>query len=160
VNEESKPLAVGHIPSGLFIICAYDQNTKAIDGFLGSWVQQVSFEPLLLSLCVKPGRPAYDLISKGSVFSINIIGDHEKSYMKHFWKGYDPESNPFLEIPHIIKDNGAVVLDQAKSAIACKLESSSSPGDHEIVIAEVLESYINDSDAKPIVHIRKSGLEY
>lgn len=160
MSDETRPLAVGHIPSGLFIVCAYDQDKNMIDGFLASWVQQVSFEPLLVSLCIKPGRPAYDLISKGAVFSINVIGEHEKNYMKHFWKGYDPESNPFNEIPHEVKDDGTVVINQAKSTISCKLKSSTNPGDHEVVVAEVLESFVQDENAKPMIHIRKSGLEY
>jgi flavin reductase (DIM6/NTAB) family NADH-FMN oxidoreductase RutF len=160
MSEETKPLAVGHIPSGLFIICAKDNETTLIDGFLGSWVQQVSFDPLLISLCIKPGRPAYDLIKSGTTFSINVIGDHEKSYMKHFWKGYDPESNPFSEIPHQVTSSGAVILDQAKSTIICKLVSSTIPGDHEVIVAEVIESTIQDETSTPMVHIRKSGLEY
>jgi flavin reductase (DIM6/NTAB) family NADH-FMN oxidoreductase RutF len=160
MSDDTKPLAVGHIPSGLFIVCAYDPETKKTDGFLASWVQQISFDPLFISLCIKPGRPAYDLIAKGCMFSINIIGEHEKSYMKHFWKGYDPESNPFDEIPHTVTVEGTVVLDQAKSAISCKRVSSANPGDHEVVVAEVHASHLNDEQAIPIVHVRKSGLEY
>ena len=43
-----KAQAVGHIPSGLFIVTTTDGGKK--DGYLASWVQQVSFEPLVLSL--------------------------------------------------------------------------------------------------------------
>jgi flavin reductase (DIM6/NTAB) family NADH-FMN oxidoreductase RutF len=160
MSDETKPIAVGHIPSGLFIVCAHDKENNSTDGFLASWVQQISFAPLLISLCVKPGRPAYDHIANGGVFSINVIGDHEKNYMKHFWKGYDPEKGPFSEIPHKLSKEGAVIIDQAKSAIICKMISSTRPGDHEVIVAEVLNSMINNQDALPVVHIRKSGLEY
>ena len=70
MSETDKATAVGHIPSGLFIITAKDGDTNTIDGYLGSWVQQVSFEPLLLSLCVKEGRPAYDAIMAGDLFTM------------------------------------------------------------------------------------------
>lgn len=149
---------VGHIPSGLFIICGQDSEGK-IDGFLGSWVQQISFSPLLISLCVKPGRPAYDSIKAGQKFTINIVGEHDKSYLKHFWSGYDPKKNPFAEVPHQVKD-GAVVLDGAKSTLVCRLRDVYSPGDHEVVVAEILESFVQDENARPMVHIRKSGLDY
>ena len=157
-KEESVP--VGHIPSGLFIVCAYDTDSKRVDGFLASFIQQVSFKPLLVSLCIKPGRPAYDLIKASQNFSINVIGDHEKNYMKHFWSGYDADKNPFSEIPHTINEKGVVLLDQAKSTIMCRLKESLSPGDHEIIIAEVIGGTVHNDEAKPMVHIRKSGLDY
>ncbi|MBT3984532.1 MAG: flavin reductase family protein [Bacteriovoracaceae bacterium] len=152
--------AVGHIPSGLFIVCAKDPESSRIDGFLASWVQQISFDPLLVGLCLKPGRPAYDLITKGTVFSINVVGDHDASYLKHFWKGYDPNTDPFSEIEHISIDNGAVVISRAKSTMICKIKESHSPGDHQLVVAEVIHSIVGDEKALPKVHIRKSGLDY
>jgi flavin reductase (DIM6/NTAB) family NADH-FMN oxidoreductase RutF len=155
-----KPLAVGHIPSGLFIIAVQDSKSGVIDGYLASWVQQVSFNPLIISLAIKPGRPAYDLINSGKNFAINIVGDHEKSFLKHFWKGYDPAKNPFDEIPHELGQNGGVILKQAKSAIECKLIEAFRPGDHQIIFAEVLSSYLLDETSKPMVHIRKSGADY
>ena len=153
--------AVGHIPSGLFIVTAKSSKDDHIDGFLGSWIQQISFDPLLITLAVKPGRPAYDLIMSGEVFTINVVGDIDKNYLKHFWKGYDPAHSPFDElVPTHTGKNGGVVLDLAKSAIECKLISATEPGDHELVVAEVLSSEILNKKAKSLTHMRKSGLEY
>jgi flavin reductase (DIM6/NTAB) family NADH-FMN oxidoreductase RutF len=158
-NEEAAK-AVGHIPSGLFVVCAHDKSESVTDGYLASWIQQVSFEPLLISIAVKPGRPAYDLIKSGINFSINVVGEHSKNYMKHFWSGYDADKNPFSEIDHKLTDSGVIVMSEAKSTIECKLIESFQPGDHEIVIAEVLRSYIQNDEAKPVTHIRKTGLDY
>lgn len=158
--HSNKATSVGHIPSGLFIVSVKDQETQIVDGYLASWVQQVSFDPLIISLAMKPGRPAYDLIKSGNPFAINITGDHDKTYLKHFWKGYDPAQNPFAELPHKIGEHGGVILDQAKSAIECQLISSQKPGDHEIVFAKVLSSYVMSEESKPMVHIRKSGADY
>lgn len=152
--------SVGHIPSGLFIVAVNDAEGKTMDGYLASFVQQVSFNPLIVALAVKPGRPAYELIKAGKTFAINIAGDHDKSYMKHFWKGYDPANNPFNEIPHELGEKGGLILKGAKSAIECRMISSAQPGDHEVVFAEVLNSYVLNEDAKPLVHIRKSGADY
>lgn len=158
--HSERAAAVGHIPSGLFIVAVKDPQSGNLDGYLASWVQQLSFEPLLVSLAVKPGRPAYDLIMAGHPFAINVIGDHDKSYLKHFWKGYDPAQNPFSELPYKLGEHGGIIMDQAKSSIECQFVSSSRPGDHEIVFARVLGSYIQSEEAKPMVHIRKSGKDY
>lgn len=152
--------SVGHIPSGLFIVAVKDHDGTTIDGYLASWIQQVSFQPLMISIAVKPGRPAYDLIKSGKTFAVNVVGEHDKTFLKHFWKGYDPASNPFDELPHQIGQNGGVLLNQAKSAMECRMVSTSKPGDHEVVFAEVLSSYIMNEEARPMVHIRKSGENY
>ncbi len=149
-------LAVGHIPSGLFIITSVDGEKK--DGYLASWVQQVSFKPLVVAVAVRAGRPGYEHIMAGKPFAINIVGDHETQYMRHFWNGY--EKSPFAEIEHFVNAQGGLVIKGAKSAITCKMISKTQPGDHEVVFAEVLASDVNDTDSKPKVHIRKSGLDY
>lgn len=158
--HSEKATAVGHIPSGLFIVSVNDPKSGTPDGYLASFVQQVSFNPLIIALAIKPGRPAYDLIKAGNVFAVNVVGDHDKTYLKHFWKGYDSASNPFTELPHTMGEFGGLVLTQAKSSIECKILSTVKPGDHEVVFAEVLASHVHSEEAKPMVHIRKSGKDY
>jgi flavin reductase (DIM6/NTAB) family NADH-FMN oxidoreductase RutF len=158
--QGDKAAAVGLIPSGLFIVAVHDEKSQITDGYLASWVQQISFNPMLVSLAIKPGRPAYDLIKAGHPFSINIVGDQDKTFLKHFWKGYDPAQNPFQEIPHHSGEFKGVILDQAKAALECVMVSSVKPGDHEIIMAEVKSSHVMNSEAKPMVHIRKSGVDY
>ena len=153
--------AVGKIPSGLFIICA--KQGEQIDGFLGSWIQQVSFQPLLISLCIKPGRPAYEAIMAQGVFSVNIVGDHKKDLLKPFWSGYDPEKKPFDQNSYQLSERGSLLLEEAYAVIECKKVQSLQPGDHELVIAEVLNSYTHTDLAttiKPIIHLRKNGTSY
>jgi len=149
---------VGQIASGLFIVCA--RQDGAIDGYLASFIQQISFEPLLLCMAVQPGRPAYDTIKSGVPFSINVVGEHKRDYLRHFWSGYDPSKNPFAEIDHRIESSGTVTIEGAKAVIEARLVGSSQPGDHELLIVEVLGSRILEDSAKPMVHLRKSGLEY
>lgn len=158
--QSDKAMAVGHIPSGLFIVAVQDTLSAETDGYLASWVQQISFNPLMVAMAIKPGRPAYDLIKAGRPFAINIVGDQDKTYLKHFWKGYDPDQNPFNELHWVKGEHGGVILNQAKSALECKLVSSVTPGDHEVIFAEVLSSYIMDEVSKPMTHIRKSGASY
>lgn len=159
MNSQEKAAAVGHIPSGLFIICTIDENNNK-DGFLGSWIQQVSFNPLLITIAIKKGRPGYEQIVSGKTFSINIVGEEQSNYLKYFWKGYSPGQGPFENIPHVISKNGAIRINQAKSVIECICISKSQPGDHELLIAEVISSTDLNPDMKPKTYTRKSGLDY
>jgi flavin reductase (DIM6/NTAB) family NADH-FMN oxidoreductase RutF len=152
------PVAVGHIPSGLFVIAGEYDGVKT--GYLASWVQQVSFEPLLISFTIKPDRPGYQAILDGKTFTVNTVGDHEANYLKHFWSGFDPEKKPFDEIPHEISEDGGLLIKSAKSAFDCRFVSKSTPGDHDVFVAEVIASYQFNEGASPKVHIRKTGLDY
>lgn len=156
--SEDAAKAVGHIPSGLFVISVQDGDAQ--DGYLASWVQQVSFKPLVVAFTIKADRPGYEAITSGKTFAINIVGDHETQYMRHFWSGYDPENSPFKQIEHEIGANGGLLIKGAKSSIECKFLSKTQPGDHEVVFAEVLSSTVFSEDSKPKVHIRKTGLDY
>lgn len=158
--QDDKAKAVGHIPSGLFIVAIKDGTSEQRDGYLASFIQQVSFNPLIISLAIKPGRPAYELIKAGQTFAINVVGEHDKTYLKHFWKGYDPSNNPFHELPHHIGPHGGLILNQAKSAMECVMLESHRPGDHEILFAEVKSSWVNNEESRPMVHIRKTGTDY
>ncbi len=160
MSEVKASTAVGHIPSGLFIICGYDEETKKADGFLGSFVQQVSMDPLLICLAVKPGRPSADHILAKKRFTVNVVGDHEKNYLKHFWKGYDPESNPFDEINHRLTENNDVLMLDARSTIIAEAVEIYSPGDHQLVVARVIDSVVHSESAKSATHQRKDGLSY
>lgn len=159
MNSQEKASAVGHIPSGLFIVCTLDTNGNK-DGFLGSWVQQVSFDPLLITMAIKKGRPGYEQIVTGKVFSINIVGEEQASYLKYFWKGYPPGQGPFENIPHVISEKGAIKINEAKAVIECVCVSKSQPGDHELLIAEVISSTDLNPNMKAKTYTRKSGLDY
>jgi flavin reductase (DIM6/NTAB) family NADH-FMN oxidoreductase RutF len=42
----------------------------------------------------------------------------------------------------------------------CQMVESLKPGDHEVVIAKVLSSTHMAEESRPMVHIRKSGMDY
>ena len=160
-SNQERAAGVGHIPSGLFIVCAPDAGRDdRWDGFLASWVQQVSFEPLLVSLCIKEGRPCSRHVLTGGFFSINILGESHTGVLKHFWSGYNPDNNPFEKLDHRTGEEGELFLEQSRSTLICQKVSASEPGDHHVVIARVLKSLINDADSPSMVHTRKSGLVY
>ena len=161
MTNEERAVGVGHIPSGLFIVCAPNAEKEGQwDGFLASWVQQVSFDPLLLSICIKEGRPCARHILEGGRFSINTLGNDHKGVLKHFWSGYDPEKNPLASIQHRTGEEGELTLSQSRSTLICQKISGTCPGDHHLVIAKVLKSVINDDNSASMVHTRKSGLSY
>lgn len=159
-SETDKAKAVGHIVSGLYIVCAQDEKTGKACGFLASWIQQVSFDPLLISMAIKPSRPGYSHITGGQVFTINVVGDHDDTCLKDFCKGYDPEFSPFNKLQLIQGEAGGIILASSRSAMECLCRERHTPGDHDLVIAEVLNSYILSANSMSRVHFRETGRTY
>lgn len=149
--------ALGKIPSGLFIITTVLEGRK--EGYLGSWVQQTSFAPLLLSVAVKPGRPCHAALKAHGRFSLHVVGQNNGGLMKPFWsvkEGVDP----FAGLEHSLSARGNILLRNALAVLECEVRGSALPGDHEIIFAEVVEAHLFQPEDKPLTHVRKSGLSY
>ncbi|HKP97734.1 MAG TPA: flavin reductase family protein [Fibrobacteria bacterium] len=149
--------AVGKIPSGLFIVTAASGSLK--EGYLGSWIQQVSFSPLLIQTAIRPGRPCYDLIKTHGRFCVNIVGHKNGGILKPFW---NPEANPepFAGLEWSATARGNIVLPHALAALECEVRSTFTPGDHELLFAEVVEGHVFQAEDKSLTHVRRSGLGY
>ena len=156
--EDVLPLAaaLGKLPSGLFIVTTVLEGRK--EGYLGSWIQQASFSPFLISVAVRPGRPCYQAIKSHGRFCVNVVGHKNGGLMKPFW---NPDNkDPFEGLETILTDRGNLVLPLAMAALECEFRSSSAPGDHEIVYAEVVDGQMLQPEDKPLTHVRKSGSGY
>lgn len=156
-DKTAAALAVGKVPSGLFIVTTVLDGRK--EGFLGSWIQQASFSPLLISIALKPGRACHAAIKSHGRFCVNVVGQNNGGIMKPFWTVKEG-ADPFAGLDLITTSRGNLVLKMAVAAMECEARGSSMPGDHEIVFAEVVESHLLQPEDKPLTHTRKSGLGY
>lgn len=150
-------VAVGKIPSGLFIVTAAGEGRK--EGYLGSWIQQVSFSPLMLQISIRPGRPCYDLIHAHRRFCVNVVGQKNGGLMKPFWNP-DSTPDPFEGLEWSVSRRGNILLQGALAALECEVRSAHQPGDHEIIFAEVVEGRVLHPEDKPLTHVRRSALGY
>lgn len=150
--------ALGRVPSGLFIVtvrCGAERTA-----FLGSWVQQCSFEPPLVSIGVKSGRPADALLAEGALLTVNVLRAGDFALLKPFAKGVAPGVDPYagvsIEGPHA----GAEVLSGALASLDGRVTARHAAGDHILVVAELLAGRIHGEGGEPAVHVRKSGFNY
>jgi flavin reductase (DIM6/NTAB) family NADH-FMN oxidoreductase RutF len=148
--------AMGKLPSGLFIVTTVLDKKR--EGYLGSWIQQASFSPFLLSVAIRPGRPCYEAIKSHGRFCVNVVGHKNGGLMKPFWNPDDKD--PFAGLETVTTERGNLVLPLAMAALECEFRASLTPGDHEIVYAEVVEGHLLQPEDKPLTHVRRSGSGY
>ncbi|MEE9296162.1 MAG: flavin reductase family protein [Phycisphaerae bacterium] len=153
---ESVAKAVGKIPSGLAVLTAvYGERATAM---LASWIQQASFEPLMVTVCVKRGRPIESLLDDSGRFVLNILGGEPKTLLKHFARGFAADADAFAGLDVTNSEYG-VMLNDAVARIECAVVGKVSAGDHFVYLGEARGGSA-DQAAQPHVHIRKTAAGY
>lgn len=148
--------AIGRIPGGCSILTATDGEHAT--GVLVSWVQQASFEPLAITVCLKRGRSVNELVDGSGRFVLNVIGEDVGPMLKHFGKGFTPEEDAFAGLAVRATDFGPII-ESCVAFLGCRVIERMSVGDHEVYAAEVMAANVV-VEAKPFVHLRASGLTY
>ncbi len=149
---------LGRVPSGLFILTAGQGATET--GLLASWVQQCSFDPPRVSVAVKSGRDVIPLLGTGMPFAINILGEGQTQYLGHFGKGFSAGQPAFTGLDVERPEGEAVVLRGALGCLFCRAAGRFPAGDHDLILGDVVGGRLLLPDARPYIHVRKSGLRY
>ncbi|MGD9634409.1 MAG: flavin reductase family protein [Pirellulales bacterium] len=149
---------LGRVPSGIFILTV--GVGERATGMLSSWVMQAGFEPPMVSVGVKRGRYVCDWLSDGQPFVLNLVGESQHHFLKHFGKGFEPGVAAFegLAIQHCPR--GVPILSDALGHLECEPVRHVDSGDHRVFLANVVRGKLHDADAKPMIHVRKSGSGY
>jgi flavin reductase (DIM6/NTAB) family NADH-FMN oxidoreductase RutF len=128
------------IPYGLYVVGVRNGNDGSLNALVVSWLTQCSFEPPLILVALRRGTQSYDLVKEGAVFSVNLLDRNEQDLARHFVKPSDRLGDKLGTVGHIEEDTGAPILRRAFAYIECKVREIYEPGDHAIVIGEVVNA--------------------
>src|SRR5438105_1085106 len=160
-NEADRPRllagAVGRIPSGLFVVTV--RHGAAETGMLVSWVQQCSFDPPQVSVCLRRDRPVNAWLAPGAAFTLNVLESGQTDMIVHFGRGFDLDE-PAFDGLEVERPGGAPpVLPDVLAYLECRVESRFPVGDHDLIVGRVVAGKVL-GEGQPMVHVRKSGLHY
>jgi len=156
---------LGRIPSGISILIASGPGTgddKKETGMLASWVQQASFDPPMVTVAVNQKRYLNEWLSDGTPVVINLVGESQKNFLKHFGSGFEPDEPAFDGLDVQPAGNGVTSLTDALGWLEGTIKGKMMTGDHIIYAVELTAAHQGaqlDTE-KPYVHIRKNGLNY
>ena len=155
-QDDQAAAAVGRIPSGVAILTAAagDRST----GMLASWFQQASFEPLLVTVAVKRGRPIRELMESSGRFALNLLAENPKEMFRVYARGFGPDEDAFADVACRRSAHG-VRLDEALAYLGCRIVQRVATGDHDLYVGQVEEAR-QYGDGRPHVHLRKTGANY
>jgi flavin reductase (DIM6/NTAB) family NADH-FMN oxidoreductase RutF len=103
-----------------------------------SWLTQCSFDPPLLMMAVRRNSFSYDLISEGDAFSVNLIDKGKRELAQQLVKPADRVGDKVGKFDYSDGETGAPILRDAFAYIECKVREIHEPGDHAIVIGEIV----------------------
>ena len=148
--------ALARIPSGCSILTAEHDGRST--GMLASWVQQAAFRPPSVTVCLKQGRPACELVEGSGRFLLNIIGEDPTAMFKHFGKGFSLDEDAFAGLT--VRSTGfGPAIEACIAHLVCRVANKIRVGDHDVYVGEVSGAGVIP-EAKPYTHLRKSGLSY
>jgi flavin reductase (DIM6/NTAB) family NADH-FMN oxidoreductase RutF len=157
-NERTFEPILGRVPSGIFILTV--GTGPRATGMLASWVMQAGFEPPTVSVAVKLGRYVCDWLTDGQPFVLNVVGELQGAFLKHFGRGFEPEEPAFEGVAVAHCPRGVPILSEALGHLECEPTGHVDSGDHRIFLAKVVRGNLADADGKPMVHVRMSGANY
>lgn len=149
--------ALGRIPSGLYIVTTLAGERPI--GFLGSFVQQVGFDPPIVCVAFGKERGHLDEVLASGRFGLSILDEASQGLKRAFLRRLAAGESAFdgLDVRHA--RSGTPVLPDALAWIDCRVSGRHDAGDHVVVFGEVVEALVQRS-GDPYVHLRKNGLSY
>lgn len=151
---------LGKIANGVYIVTTRDG--EELDGMLATWITQAAFAPPMVSVGINKSRHIASLMNKGSEFAINILSKENMDIFKNFAK---PVKTPeeaharFLDLDRVEHD-GPPVFKKAIGYLVCKVHTVVDAGDHNLVLGEVIDGSILNTEPESMIHIRKNGFQY
>ncbi len=127
---------------------------------LSTWLSQISFDPPLISIGIKDGRPILSALSESTPFVVNVLSKGNMHIFKNFAKPDLPGEARFEGLPCEPDHEYGPVLSAAVSYLCCQVKKHIPVGDHVLVIAEVAGGAWLNENEEPMVHLRKSGFQY
>ncbi len=141
------------ISHGVYVIGVTDGIHQ--NAFTAAWVMQVSFNPLLLAISINPEHYSYQLLQKGGVCTVNVLGQKQYAIAEHFGHSVNDKMTGFKWQ----KDKtGAPILSESLAYFDCQVSHYTDAGDHKLAICKVV-SAAKLNDGRPLLYNQTGAMD-
>ena len=124
-----------------------------------TWFMQSSFEPPLISMAVKAESHLYSAIVENKNVVISLVATGDKNLAGSFFKPGTWDGDTFGGFPAKAHEYGGAIIKSSPAWLACEVKSIVELGDHHLVVAQVMDSGINNEDEKAM-SLSETGWHY
>ena len=155
MNEQYRQQSLRMFSYGVYILSSVNEGEYCVSTI--TWASQASFEPPMISVCIKRNSASYEIVKKRGEFILHLLGDNQKELASTFFKPTIFE-NEKLNGQEFSLDNDLPLLKDIPAYIQCKVVEILENGDHPLFLAEVVDAKINNN-SNPL-ELRKTGWTY
>ena len=155
MNEKYRQQSLRMFSYGVYILSSVNKGEYCVSTI--TWVSQASFQPPMISVCIKRNSASYEIVKKRGEFILHLLGDNQKELASTFFKPTIFE-NEKLNGQEFSLENNLPLLKDIPAYIQCKVIEILENGDHPLFLAEVVDAKINN-DSDPL-ELRKTGWTY
>ena len=141
---------------GVYIVSA--KSDDSVVASIVTWVSQASIDPPLLMVGIKKDGRIYREIKASNKFVLNIVGAEQKKFAASFMKKCEADGNKINGYIFTEGITGAPVFDDAPYFMECEVTQWIELGDHDVVIASVVEAGAREGEA--VLDLRSAGWKY
>lgn len=122
-------------PTGVTIVTTLADDIAY--GFTANAFTSVSAEPPMVLICVNREASAHPMISRSSIFCVNILAEGQEEIAKRF-ADHARRADRFAGIATRPAATGAPVIEGCLAYVDCRLAEEHTAGTHTIFIGEVV----------------------
>ncbi|MGB3482138.1 MAG: flavin reductase family protein [Mycobacterium sp.] len=137
----------GRYPTGVAAVCALRGGQPV--GIVATSFTPVSMSPALVSICVQHTSTTWPVLSAGDSLGVSILSSsHDAACRQIAAKTGDR----FAGISWFATESTAVLLSEAAAWLDCRVHTSVTAGDHDVVLLEVNDAAVDKSVAPLVFH--------
>ena len=155
MDDAQKKEVLRMISYGVYVLTS--KNGDDYGSATVTWVSQASFNPPMISVCLKKNSGVYLLVKERMEFILHMLSEKQKEMASNFFKPAKIEDDKINGEKFQLVDDLPILLD-SPSYVHCSVLEILNNGDHSLFLSEVNKVYLKNQ-VKPL-ELRTTGWNY
>ena len=155
MDKQDRKTALRMFSYGVYIL-----TSKFEDDYCAAtvtWVSQASFEPPLISVCIKGDSASYSIVKARGEFLLHLLGEGQKDLAASFFKQTTLKNGLINYQEYQLQDN-LPLLKEVPAYLKCRVLDIMENGDHPLFLSEVKDAVVYKK-LEPL-ELRSTGWSY
>ena len=155
MNEKIRKQTLRMFSYGVYVL-----TSKSEDNYCAAtvtWVSQASFDPLLISVCIKRDSASYKVVKERGEFLLHIVGENQRNIAASFFKQTTLKNGLINNQEYHLQDN-LPLLKEVPAYLKCRVLNIIENGDHPLFLSEVKNAVVCQ-ELEPL-QLRSTGWSY
>ena len=145
------------LSTGVYVVGAAHGDVR--NAFTAAWVMQVSYDPLMVAVSINPQHATYPLVRASGALTVNVLKAGQLELARRFGTRSGRDEDKLAGTAWRPGKSGAPVLDEALAYFDCEVAHSVPAGDHDLIVARVIDGRIVDGTVAPMMYAETGELD-